>query len=441
MRIGVDGYTLDISQGTGLAAYTRTLQSALSLLGLQTTVVYGRNVTVPASGRSKIPADVALFDVAPQSRLVRLKERLPKGVSPLLSRRSILPDDVAISNVVDTRLLDLREDVRFLNVRDLYRRAYNHFSLYKRPLTLDLPSDVGLMHWTHPFPIAAGNVPNVYTIHDLIPLRLPYTTADRVEYYYSLMQYVTATADILVTVSWTTYRDLISLFPQAAEKTVVTYEALPTIQNMDALWTSDEEVNEVLAGEYGLSRGDYFLFVGAIEPKKNVERLLEAYLASGTKRPLLMVGSNGWYSEAVLGELESLWRRGRRDYVGPGRVVRLNYVSSRRLDTLIRGARALLFPSVYEGFGLPIIEGMSRGTPVMTSNNGATAEIAGDAAALVDPYSVKDIARAIRRLDGDEELMKTLSERGSARADYFSLARYSARLRTAYERVGRPLFT
>src|SRR5690606_34333560 len=112
-----------------------------------------------------------------------------------------------------------------------------------------------------------------------------------------------------------------------------------------------------------------------------------------------------------------------------------DYVPSQLLHSLIRGAKAVLFPSLYEGFGLPVLEAMTLGTPVLTSNTSSVPEVAGDAALLVDPYNVTDIAKGIEALDGNEALRAELRARGSKRAALFSEAEYTRRLAAVYEKV------
>jgi glycosyltransferase involved in cell wall biosynthesis len=105
------------------------------------------------------------------------------------------------------------------------------------------------------------------------------------------------------------------------------------------------------------------------------------------------------------------------------------------LASLIRGARAVLFPSLYEGFGLPVLEAMQLGAPVLASTGGALPEVAGDAALLVDPFDVGAIRQAIRALDADEGLRDELTQRGLARSEIFSPQAYRARLSTLYGRI------
>ena len=114
-------------------------------------------------------------------------------------------------------------------------------------------------------------------------------------------------------------------------------------------------------------------------------------------------------------------------------MLRFRYVSVSTLVTLIRGARAIVFPSLYEGFGLPVLEAMALGTPVITSREASLPEVAGDAALLIDPYSADDIARGIWTIVNDADLRTELSRRGKLQAKKFSVERYRERVAALYD--------
>jgi glycosyltransferase involved in cell wall biosynthesis len=204
-----------------------------------------------------------------------------------------------------------------------------------------------------------------------------------------------------------------------------------------ALARSDDDVASELIRLFGLEFGGYFLFYGAIEPKKNVSRLIDAYAASGSKLPLVVAGGPGWQNRA---DLEKVRDERFTNFRIDGNIVRrerkvrrLEYLPRDQLFSLIRGARALLFPSIYEGFGLPVIEAMALGTPVVTSNVSSLPEVAGDAALLVDPHSIADIARAIRTVEVDSDVRTALAEHGRKQAKKFTPEAYDKRLAHLYE--------
>jgi glycosyltransferase involved in cell wall biosynthesis len=157
----------------------------------------------------------------------------------------------------------------------------------------------------------------------------------------------------------------------------------------------------------------YFLSVGTFEPRKNLVRLLEAFAglpeAVRVDHPLILCGGPGWRDAEMAEALDGLRRRGVP-------VHHLGYVSDADLPALYSGAVALVFPSLYEGFGLPPLEAMACGTPVITSDHSSLPEVVGEAAMLVDPTDVSDISAAMERLIGDPELAVRLRSAGRTRA-------------------------
>jgi glycosyltransferase involved in cell wall biosynthesis len=198
---------------------------------------------------------------------------------------------------------------------------------------------------------------------------------------------------------------------------------------------SDDENAQTIDNLLGLTSRKFFIFYAAIEPKKNLGRLMEAYLGSNSPYPLVVVGRKGWLANPELRPL--LYEDVKTSLTGSkGRIVQLDYVSSELLVTLVRSARAVLFPSIYEGFGLPILESMMCGTPVMTANFGAMREVAtAEAALLIDPFDIRDMSRAITALSTDDMLCARLSAAGRLRAEAFSWELYKSRVANAYARV------
>jgi len=218
------------------------------------------------------------------------------------------------------------------------------------------------------------------------------------------------------------------------DKVVNTYQSVEVPEAL--LKASDTEVASQLEAVFDLPWRGYYLFFGAMEPKKNLPRIVEAYLASGAKAPLVIIGGRAWLKEQQQDLLydDLIQASVLKDGVlkRADRVRQYEYMPLRLLVHLIRGARATLFPSLYEGFGLPVLESMLLGTPVLTSTAGSLPEIAGDAAMMVDPYDVDAIRDGIRTLDADESLRAELSSRGRLQAAKFSPERYRERLKEAY---------
>jgi len=279
-------------------------------------------------------------------------------------------------------------------------------------------------------PLRVRSACNVYTIHDLVPLRLPFTTQDNKRQLFRLLKKIAREADHIVTVSENSKRDIIELLGVEEKRITNTYQTV----HFPKEWVERPEavIANQLEGNFGIQFNDYLLFYGALEPKKNVRRLIDAYLISGVDVPLVLVVAGGWQNEAEMkllaeqSETNGFPNRSRR------RIHRLDYVSFPTLVTLIRGARAVVFPSLYEGFGLPVLESMVLGTPVVASRESSLPEIAGDAALLVDPYDTEQIARGITTIVNDGDLRAELSRRGRAQAAKFSIDRYRERVEALY---------
>jgi glycosyltransferase involved in cell wall biosynthesis len=283
-----------------------------------------------------------------------------------------------------------------------------------------------ILHCTYPLPLRVKSALNLYTIHDLVPLRLPFTTLDNKRQTFRLLKKIADKADHIVTVSENSKRDIVALLGVDERRVTNTYQAIDIPE--EYLARPEAAIANQLAGSFGLDLDGYLLFYGALEPKKNVGRLIEAYLASGVDVPLVVVLGGGWQNEAETRLLAEQSQNGR----GRPRIRRLDYLGFSTLVTLIRGARAVVFPSLYEGFGLPVLEAMAMGAPVVASRESALPEIAGDAALLIDPYDGDAIRRAIVTIAADADLRAELSHRGRRRAALFSLSRYRERMAALY---------
>ncbi|MGH2711981.1 MAG: glycosyltransferase family 4 protein [Actinomycetota bacterium] len=172
----------------------------------------------------------------------------------------------------------------------------------------------------------------------------------------------------------------------------------------------------------------YVLFVGTLEPRKNVVRLIRAYrrIAPGVPNALVLAGPRGWRSQPVDRELAQ---------PGHGRIIRTGRVSEDELDALYRGADAFAYPSLYEGFGLPVLDAMTRGVPVVTSNTSSLLDLAGEAAMRISPESVGAIAGAMEAVLTDQALSARLGAAGRERAREFSWERTARETLDVYEKA------
>lgn len=429
--ICIDGYNLAIPKGSGIATYGRNLLSTIKGMGFDGQALYG-----PPVGRSKsgLLNEAALVD----ADRPRKNRRIARYLQTLTSRSGVKAWPVAPSGEVvwPTSGGGRPDATAFWAAKDLFHRANRSFNTYREetPISFEPAGPVpvpDLMHWTATVPLHARGMPNIYTIHDLIPLRLPHTTLENKPAYLAMCKAITRRADHIAVVSETTRRDVIRLLGVSEERVTNTYQAV----HLPAALTSrpQPDVMRELEGIFDLGWKNYFLHFGAIEPKKNLGRVVEAYLASGVKTPLVVVGGRAWLDE---GETALMNQVIKDDGPSAERIRRYEYLPFSMLISLIRGAKATVFPSLYEGFGLPVLESMALGTAVLTSTGGSLPEVAGDAAISVDPYDVPALTRGLRVLDADEALRTDLEARGRVQAAKFSVEAYQDRLNTLYGRVG-----
>jgi glycosyltransferase involved in cell wall biosynthesis len=412
LRVALDGRNLQLSEGTGVATYGRCVVESLERLGVQAEIV---------ADTARLERDTAATTPAARAR------RWLRALLPLPVRARAIDVHAIDGNPLRARFPWC---ARLHACDDVFGLAQVHFDLFGAPLRLrgDPPD---LMHWTYPLPVRFEGARNLVTVHDLIPLRHPAYTSTDVARFQRLVTAVAAQADHIVTVSESARADIIALLGCPADKVTNTYEALGlSAEQLAAAHRRAASPDPAL----GMAPRGYLLYAGSIEPRKNVRGLIEAYVASGTTLPLVLVGPDGWRTEEQLRGhavriVDAPWRE-----PGPA-VVRLRYVPYDTLLALIAGARALVYPSFAEGFGLPILEAMTLGTPVVTSNIGAMAEIAGAAALLVDPHDPRDVARAIDVVTQDDARAAELAARGTVRAADFSIDEHAARLTKVYARL------
>ena len=258
---------------------------------------------------------------------------------------------------------------------------------------------------------------SVVTVHDLGYRHYPaaHPLLDRL-YLDLSTRYNARAARRVIAVSQATQDDLVQHYGIEPDKITVVYSGWD--ERMQPV--EDEGTIEGVKARYHI-RGEYVLYVGTLQPRKNLGRLLEAVALlrkearRGEAPSLIIAGRKGWLYDPVFQQVERLGLEG--EVVFPG------YVPQEDLPALLSGARLFVFPSLYEGFGLPVLEAMACGTPVVCSNVSSLPEVAGDAALLVDPLDVEGMAEAMNRLLQDEGLRAELVERGYRQVRRFSWER------------------
>ncbi len=264
---------------------------------------------------------------------------------------------------------------------------------------------------------------NVLTIHDLVFLVRPEMAIPAsVRHFGPSIGKYAGRADIITTISNATARDVIERLKVPAEKVVTVYPGATPLKR------SSKEMIAATKSEFGIN-GDYILFVGCIEPRKNLARLFKAFEISGISKDFefVLAGPKGWHTDEIFATWGALSCRERIRWI--------DYVGDNHLGPLYAGASFLAYPSIMEGFGLPILEAMSVDCPVLTSNVSAMPEIAGDAALTVDPLDVESIADGLRVLAGDNDLREDLIRRGRERIKCFSWDKMARETLDVYQKA------
>ena len=303
------------------------------------------------------------------------------------------------------------------------RSLYPRWNLAARPALPPSLRSADLLHATSAsaVPPAGDEQRLVVTLHDLAFERYPgmFPRTWRAVYRMGLRAAVRR-ADAILTPSRHTAEDVLSRTKvDPAKLHVVPLAAAPPGPQVD--------VAEAL-GRLKV-RAPYVLFVGTIEPRKNLVRLVRAYrrvAATGLPHALVLTGPLGWQHEALMRELA---------LEGPGEIVMTGSLDPGDLDAVFRAADVFAYPSLYEGFGLPVLEAMTRGVPAVVSNTSSLPEVTGDAALGVNPRSIREIAAAIETLCTDVALAERLAVAGRLRAERFSWDETARRTLEVYERA------
>jgi glycosyltransferase involved in cell wall biosynthesis len=295
-------------------------------------------------------------------------------------------------------------------VRILWEQAIQPWSLQQAGVDLlHCPAFVG--------PLIA-HCPTVITVHDLSFLLYPEGFRRWNRAYLRLFTRLSVTrARRVIAVSRSTRDDLVRFYGLSPDRVDVIHNGVdPAFQLLPA-----DQVAQFRARQ-GLPER-FILFVGTLEPRKNVVRLIEAYAQLPPSRPpLMLVGGKGWLYDEILSRVEDLGLAGEVHFVG--------YVAAEELPWWYNAAEIFVYPSVYEGFGLPPLEAMACGTPVITSTASSLPEVVGQAGILVDPVDVQALASSIARVLGNAELQAHMEMTGLEQARHFSWSR-TARLTTS----------
>lgn len=296
-----------------------------------------------------------------------------------------------------------------------------------RHISSRLQAQIDLFHATdHHIPRLIGT-PVVANVMDLIPILHPEWASSGFRSLKNwIFKKIIYSADHIITISEYSKQDMVRhLGIDPARISVTTLGADPAyFQRIDPATRGG------VLKRHGLQAG-FFLFIGTLQPRKNLERVLRAYQALPPtlrkRHPLVVVGRNGWGVDHLLPELEAMEQRNEARW--------LKYLPQGDVLALLQSAQALLFPSLYEGFGLPVVEAFAAQTPVICSNSTSLPEVAGEAALLVDPLDDQDIARGMQQLLADPVSTAQRVQRGLQRANEFTWNACAEQTLAVYHKV------
>jgi len=309
------------------------------------------------------------------------------------------------------------------------RRTLPHTPLIRIPITLALelrrrPVDLLFVQYTAPL-FAPCKV--VTTIHDISYEHLPETFNRRSRFQMKLtIRHTARHADHVIASSEYSRQDVIDTYQLRPEKVT----AIPLAAPASYKPVTDQSRLNRIREKYSI-KGDFILGVGSIHPRKNLSRLISAYAALVKRRDdvpaLILVGKKGWLSDETFNAKELSGLGDRVRFTG--------FVPDEDLPPLYSAAKVFVYPSFFEGFGLPPLEAMQCGTPVITGNRTSLPEVVGDAGLQVDPFQTDAIADAIEKVLSDEKLSLELSERGLKRAEKFSWGSTARQTLAVFERI------
>jgi glycosyltransferase involved in cell wall biosynthesis len=267
----------------------------------------------------------------------------------------------------------------------------------------------------------------VMNLYDLTFIKYPQYTNSIVETYTAKVKQCLEWTDLVLTISESSKQDIIKYLQVDEKKVVVT----PLASRYHTDYFSDVRAEELSKQTSYDFSAPYLLFVSTIEPRKNIKAIISAfnYLKEKHKIPhnLVMIGRKGWHYEPIFAAIEkSPWKTN---------IHHLDYLSDELVALFYAKADAFIYPSHYEGFVLPVLEAMTLGTPVVTSNTSSLPEVAGDAALLINPNEPMQLAEAILKLISDSQLRQTFIDKGKERAKTFSWERTAIETLKAYRSI------
>jgi glycosyltransferase involved in cell wall biosynthesis len=379
MRIGID-VTAAVTQGGGIGRYTRELVQALV--------------------QARTPHQFTLFSAKPPAHLP-VPNPLPTGAQVVYKPAP-------------------------LDERWLYRMWYR----LRLPLPVQLRTGALDLFHSPDFvlPPVYGRIPTLLTVHDISFAHYPETFPRRlVDYLNRVVPWSIDRATHVLADSVATKEDLMAVWQVPAQKITVLYSGVherfaPVV---------DGVAQTAVRQKYGLAERPYLLAVGTVQPRKNYQMLIRAFGAVAAAYPhdLAIAGGKGWLDDEMMVEIERQGLNGRVRFIG--------FVDDADLPTLYSAATLFVFPSLYEGFGLPLLEAMGCGVPVITANTSSLPEVAGDAAVQLSPHDEAAWTAAMLALLADDPRRAVLVAAGFRRVRQFRWQQSAVQLLAIYEALHR----
>lgn len=338
----------------------------------------------------------------------------------------LAPDDTIVALQHFRQLRPLAMDPNVVRA-GLFTPPHHRFEQIALPLEL-LPRRLNVLHCPDFIPPFRRPCPAVITVHDLAFLRFPAILDAGARRYYGQIEHAVVNADAIIAVSEATRNDIVELLAVPPERIDVVYEAAaPEFRPRDVPPDTTRTINGVT-----LQARRFMFFVSTIEPRKNIATLLRALRICRDRRPsadyrLVLAGARGWLADPIYALVEELM-------LGDA-VVFLGGVDRESLHWLYNACRIYVNPSLYEGFGLPVLEALASGAPSLVADTSSLPEVAGDAAQLVPPTEIGAWADAMMALWHNEAARADLAERGPRQAARFSWSRAAEETLAIYRRI------
>ena len=333
-------------------------------------------------------------------------------------------------NVANSLLNNGKNNFKIINKSFKNRFSRIFWQLVILPIQLKLRK-VNILHSANYItPLFKFGFRIIVTIHDLTFILFPekYTIMKRLFYRIMIPCFVQI-ADKIIAISSNTKADILKNFKIKDEKVIIAYACCS--ENFNTI-TNEEKSKEVLE-KYEIKK-NFMLFVGMIEPRKNIVSILKAFkeIDKDINADLVIAGKKGWYFKEIEDFMKNLKNMNLKN-----NIIFTGYVPEEEVKYLFQKALFLIFPSFYEGFGLPPLQAMACGTPVITSNVSSLPEVVGNSAILIDPYNLSDLMRAMKSLYENPEKRKELSEKGLKQRMIFNIDNISKSVINTFESLAR----